>query len=78
VLAKRKQNRRRIERGENGGCAKRRWRDVEEATRMIAVALSHPTNPVTRVAIYLCSRCGWLHQSRRTDGSNVVRVVERV
>ena len=72
-----RQNRRRVERAESGRCEKRRWHDVEQATAAIATALSHPTNPVTRVAIYVCSRCGWLHQSRRTDGANVVRVVER-
>lgn len=71
------QNRRRVERAESGACGKRRWHDVEQATIAIAMALSHPSNPVERVAIYVCSRCGWLHQSRRTDGANVVRVVER-
>lgn len=76
-LYRRKRNRRRVERAELGFCGKREWRDLEAAKRAAVGSLAHPKNPVTAVAIYHCTRCGWFHQSRRLDGPNVVLVLER-
>lgn len=70
-------NRRRLERGADGGCYKRQFATPEEAQRAAVRSLMHPTNPVTAVAVYLCRRCGFYHKTRQTTGSNIVAVIER-
>jgi hypothetical protein len=70
-------NRRRVERAESGGCAKRMWRDLDQAKEQAQGALAHTINECSALAIYECWRCGCYHQSRQLDGPNVVAIVRR-
>lgn len=72
-----RQHRGRQARAAAGRCAKRQWRDLDEAIRAVVGSLAHPDNPVNEIAIYVCRDCGWFHQSRSTRGDNVVYVVKR-
>lgn len=72
-----RQHRGRQARAAAGRCAKRQWRDLDEAVRAVVGSLAHPDNPVSEIAIYVCPDCGWYHQSRSTRGDNVVRIVTR-
>jgi hypothetical protein len=74
---RRKNNRRRQQRAADGRCAKRQWRNLEDAQRAAVGSLRHPDNLRDAVAIYVCPACGWYHQTSRTDGRDVVLVVER-
>lgn len=75
---RRKEHRRRQERRAAGRCGKRQWRDLDAAKRAVAGSLAHPDNPTQALAIYVCSDCGWYHQSRCLDGPDTVVVLERV
>jgi hypothetical protein len=76
-LLRQKPNRRRAERAALGKCYKRRWRDLEEATKHVVGALSGTRIRIRAMAIYFCAECTSYHQSSRLDGQDVVRVVER-